>query len=99
MFVSRSRDMSFPRLALAGALAVALGLAACGRKGPLEPPPGAAIEAPPAVAEVPPPGTTWAQPPPLAADSSPRVPGRPYEGVTASAPAAKQPSILDWLIR
>ncbi len=32
------------RLALIGALMAALGLAACGRKGPLDPPPGASLE-------------------------------------------------------
>ena len=35
------------RLALAGALVAALGLAACGRKGPLDPPPGASLEGEP----------------------------------------------------
>ena len=34
----------FARLALAGVFAVALGLAGCGRKGPLDPPPGASLE-------------------------------------------------------
>lgn len=36
---------SFPllRLALVGALGLTLGLAACGRKGPLDPPPGASL--------------------------------------------------------
>ena len=33
----------FFRLALIGALAASLGLAACGRKGPLDPPPGASL--------------------------------------------------------
>ncbi len=33
------RDL--PRLALIGALVASLGLAACGRKGPLDPPPSA----------------------------------------------------------
>jgi predicted small lipoprotein YifL len=32
-------DRPFYRLALIGALVAALGLAACGRKGPLDPPP------------------------------------------------------------
>ena len=32
------------RLALAGALVVSLGLAGCGRKGPLDPPPGASFD-------------------------------------------------------
>jgi predicted small lipoprotein YifL len=31
-------------LALIGALAVTLGLAGCGRKGPLDPPPGASLD-------------------------------------------------------
>ncbi|HXZ22538.1 MAG TPA: lipoprotein [Pseudolabrys sp.] len=34
---------SFFRLALIGALATSLGLAACGRKGPLDPPPGTSL--------------------------------------------------------
>jgi predicted small lipoprotein YifL len=40
----------FLRLALIGALVASLGLAACGRKGPLDPPPAAAAtgETPPA---------------------------------------------------
>ena len=32
------------RLALIGALAASLGLAACGRKGPLDPPPSASVQ-------------------------------------------------------
>ena len=36
-------DRPFIRLALIGALAASLGLAACGRKGPLDPPPGASL--------------------------------------------------------
>jgi predicted small lipoprotein YifL len=38
-------ERSFLRLALAGALVASLGLAACGRKGPLDPPPAAAAPA------------------------------------------------------
>jgi predicted small lipoprotein YifL len=34
----------FSRLALIGVLAAAFALAACGRKGPLDPPPGASLE-------------------------------------------------------
>ncbi|MEP7031871.1 MAG: lipoprotein [Pseudolabrys sp.] len=37
------RDRPFLRLALIGVLAATLGLAACGRKGPLDPPPGASL--------------------------------------------------------
>ena len=41
--MSRFCDFRYFRIALIGALAAALGfgLAACGRKGPLDPPPGA----------------------------------------------------------
>ena len=41
--MSRFYDRPLLRLALIGALAAAFGLAACGRKGPLDPPPGAAV--------------------------------------------------------
>jgi predicted small lipoprotein YifL len=39
--VSHFPDRLFFRLALIGALTASLGLAACGRKGPLDPPPSA----------------------------------------------------------
>jgi predicted small lipoprotein YifL len=42
-FLSRFCDRPYLRLALIGALAASLGLAACGRKGPLDPPPGASL--------------------------------------------------------
>jgi predicted small lipoprotein YifL len=42
-FLIRFFDRPFLRLALIGALAASLGLAACGRKGPLDPPPGASL--------------------------------------------------------
>jgi predicted small lipoprotein YifL len=41
--LSRFFDRPFLRLALIGALAASLGLAACGRKGALDPPPGASL--------------------------------------------------------
>ncbi len=41
--MSRLFDRPFLRLALTAALAASLGLAACGRKGPLDPPPGASL--------------------------------------------------------
>jgi predicted small lipoprotein YifL len=44
-FVSHSRDQTFARFAILAALAAALVLTACGRKGPLDPPPGAAASA------------------------------------------------------
>ncbi|MGA7975501.1 MAG: lipoprotein [Pseudolabrys sp.] len=39
--MSQLTDRLFFRLALIGALAAAFGLAGCGRKGPLDPPPSA----------------------------------------------------------
>src|SRR5581483_12155617 len=44
--LNRSRAHLLPRLAVIGALTLALGLAACGRKGPLDLPPGASGEYP-----------------------------------------------------
>ena len=41
--MSRFHDRTFFRLAIVGALAASLGLAACGRKGPLDPPPGGSL--------------------------------------------------------
>jgi predicted small lipoprotein YifL len=41
--LSPFRDRRFLRLALIGALMASLGLAACGRKGALDPPPGASL--------------------------------------------------------
>lgn len=39
-----SLNRPFLRLALIGALAATLGLAACGRKGPLDPPPSSSLD-------------------------------------------------------
>jgi predicted small lipoprotein YifL len=39
----RHSDRPFLRLALISALAASLGLTACGRKGPLDPPPAASL--------------------------------------------------------
>jgi len=41
--MNRIGDRPFLRLALIGALVASLGLAACGRKGPLDPPPGGSL--------------------------------------------------------
>ena len=38
------RAPPFIRIAMIGMLVAALGLAGCGRKGPLDPPPGASLE-------------------------------------------------------
>jgi predicted small lipoprotein YifL len=88
------------RVLALGTLALALGLASCGRKGPLEPPPSAAIEPAPTVAPTvapTPPGTAWAETVP-GAPATGRPPGAPNQAVTAGAPAGKQQSILDLLL-
>jgi predicted small lipoprotein YifL len=41
--ILRPFERPFLRLALIGALTATLGLAACGRKGPLDPPPAASV--------------------------------------------------------
>jgi predicted small lipoprotein YifL len=48
--LNRFRDRPFLRLALIGALAASLGLAACGRKGPLDAPPGTSLQSEPQAA-------------------------------------------------
>ena len=45
--MSRFFDCPFLRLALIGALTASLGLAACGRKGPLDAPPGGSLASEP----------------------------------------------------
>jgi predicted small lipoprotein YifL len=46
VFLNRQHDRPLLRLAALAALGAALALAGCGRKGPLEPPPSAAISQP-----------------------------------------------------
>jgi predicted small lipoprotein YifL len=43
-FMSSTLSRPFLRLAVAGALVATLGLAGCGRKGPLDPPPSASVQ-------------------------------------------------------
>jgi predicted small lipoprotein YifL len=49
-FLTRFSDRRFTRLALIGVALAALTLAGCGRKGPLDPPPGASMVSEPAPA-------------------------------------------------
>ena len=46
-FLTHFCDRPFLRLALIGLAVASLGLAACGRKGPLDPPPGTSLEGEP----------------------------------------------------
>jgi predicted small lipoprotein YifL len=84
------------RLALVAAMAAALGLAACGRKGPLDPPPSAGLAPPPAYAPRPSLGEENYGPVP------PPVGERPRTAVAAPPPATAPPPpkafFLDFLL-
>ncbi|MEX1083951.1 MAG: lipoprotein [Xanthobacteraceae bacterium] len=85
---------AFVRFVLFGALAAALALAGCGRKGPLDPPPSAAVAQPaPAAAQVSGMGANSAAPPAQSGPKSFDADGRPI-----APPGAKKPLLLDWLI-
>jgi predicted small lipoprotein YifL len=100
--------MSFrPRLtqliALAAAGALALPLAGCGVKGPLDPPPAAGIQDTPAtaersgnvgVAQSGPAAQMYGQPVGVSA-----MTGGTTSSAVTQAPASQQPSALDWLIK
>jgi len=80
-------DLRLVRIAVIGALVAALGLAGCGRKGGLDPPPGATAADPGAA---PPPGATAA------------APGPPPPASPDALPPSTQPlprrTPIDWLI-
>jgi predicted small lipoprotein YifL len=83
------------RIALAAVLTGALGLAACGRKGPLEPPPSAALPQSPAYASSRP-GLGeehYGTPPGAAAAPAPAAAAAP-----AGPPPAQKTFFLDFLI-
>ena len=78
------------RLAVLGALAASLAVAGCGRKGPLDAPPSAAIDAPATTA-------------PAAAAAAPVPAGRQArvtpEGQALAPPGERKPvPLLDWLL-
>jgi predicted small lipoprotein YifL len=79
LYVKQSVDR-WSRLALVAAMTAALGLAACGRKGPLDPPPSAGLTPPPAYAPRPSLGEENYGPTPL-----------PVERTAAAAPPAATP--------
>ena len=82
------------RLALVAAMTAALGLAACGRKGPLDPPPGAGLTPPPAYAPRPSLGEENYGPAPPPAGERPRTAAAPP--ATAEPPPKAFP--LDFLL-
>jgi predicted small lipoprotein YifL len=86
----------FAHIAVIGALAAAFALAGCGRKGPLEPPPGAAGSQPAQPAK---PANSGMGFNPMAAQETPKdasfdAQGRPV----APANAPKKHLPIDWLI-
>jgi predicted small lipoprotein YifL len=93
--VTRTRHL-FIRVATLGAVALALGLAGCGRKGPLDLPPSASV-AEPAAAAPEKPGAMSMNP-----MSSPAKRDEPDAFSATGAPVApqgqKKPLFLDWLI-
>jgi predicted small lipoprotein YifL len=91
-------DQRWGRLAAIGALVAALGLAACGRKGPLDAPPGAALPQEAAVPGAPPPALS--QPSAIGnTQTSEASIGRDNTRVAAPPPSGRrQPFILDWLL-
>ena len=90
IFVTRSLH----RLAvLTVALALPFGLAACGVRGGLEPPPSAAASAP---AEAPPLEPVTARPGIGQPTPAPRL--TPTQRAAAGAPSAERRNPLDWLI-
>jgi predicted small lipoprotein YifL len=87
--LSLFRDRPFTRLALIGVALAALTLAGCGRKGPLDPPPGASMASEP----------TPAPDVPATADPLVAPPGQTREGPRATVPAGPNKRIfLDGLL-
>ena len=84
------------RLALAATMMAALGLAACGRKGPLDPPPSAGFTAPQSYASRPSLGeeTDNLTPPPAAERVRPAAGAAP----ATAPPEPKKTFFLDFLL-
>jgi len=83
--LSSSSCQTLTRIAVVGALVAALGLAGCGRKGPLDPPPGASIAEPAVVAQ---PGPGVGPAPEIGPDGRAIAPAQPPRRTTP----------IDWLI-
>jgi predicted small lipoprotein YifL len=92
VYVKRSVDR-WSRLALAAALTATLALTACGRKGPLDPPPSAAASPPPAYAPRPGLGEeNYGLPPPVERPQTAAAPP------PAPEPPQKKTFFLDFLL-
>jgi predicted small lipoprotein YifL len=86
--LSPSSDQKIARIALIGALVAALGLAGCGRKGGLDPPPGASITDPVAGVPASPGSASVAGGPTISPDGKASAPS---QGPQRSTP-------IDWLL-
>jgi len=84
-------------LALIGALAVTLGLAACGRKGPLDPPPGASLAGEPQ-ANMPDLMSDKGQPTPIGGQSKDGHPGVGPDGQPLAPKGPEKSIFLDRLL-
>jgi len=93
--VKQSVDQ-WSRLALVAAMTAALGLASCGRKGLLDPPPSAGLTRPPAYAPRPSLGEENYGPVPPPAGERPRAAVAPPPAATAPPPPKTFP--LDFLL-
>jgi predicted small lipoprotein YifL len=97
MFVIPSVERRFARPALLAALVATLGLAGCGRKGPLDPPPSASVAEPVEAAPQRPGGTAGLNP--LATPAKPAS-GEAFgiNGEPIAPKGAKKSLFLDWFI-
>ncbi len=96
MQVNRSLDR-WSRLALVAAMMAALGLAACGRKGPLDPPPTAGLTTPQSYTSRPSLGEENNGLAPAGDRAPARPPGAAPASVTAPPPPKKD-FFLDFLL-
>lgn len=95
-FVPQFYDRHLLRLALVGVLAVSLGLAACGRKGPLDAPPGASLAGEPQASM---PNLMSSNPPAAAIGGQPTDnPGVGPDGQPLAPKGAKKKIPLDVLL-
>jgi predicted small lipoprotein YifL len=96
--MNRFCDRPFLRLALIGVAVASLGLAACGRKGPLDPPPAASVAGEPQANAQPAPGIAAPMVSPIGGQSKSDNPGVGPDG-KAQAPAGPNKRIfLDGLL-
>ncbi len=85
------------RLALIGTLVASLGLAACGRKGPLDPPPGASLDGVPQ-ANMPELMSSTGRPAPIGGKSNDGNPGVGPDGQPLAPKGPEKTIFLDRLL-